>query len=353
MVTKAACQFLTASGLSSLVSKFDPPRSAVLMCHSIGRPSKRHFSPNAKWTISPNQLDQTITIAKDLGYELASMEELIDDFTSPKGQPPKLVLTFDDGYADNLQEALPVCRKHNLPMLVYVTSGFVERTHIAWWHFLEQLIFSESHISIPSRQLDFPTKTTIQKQVCFDQLANMFRNASAHHQRQILEEMSTRYGYQAVDYAKDLFLDHSALKTLAAHKLVSIGVHGVSHAASAFLSDSDFQSEFSQCRDFLEDETSKKIKHSAYPFGSSETVSPENFRLTQSLGFDSATTTEHGCVVQKTKNLFALPRIPVFPEDTKHSIACKLSGVTTVVNAVRRKNLMSRSAVSSAMLLSD
>ncbi|MGV6817448.1 MAG: polysaccharide deacetylase family protein [Thiotrichales bacterium] len=281
------------------------------------------------------------------------MEELTDDFASPKTRPPKLVLTFDDGYADNLKEALPVCRKHNLPMLVYVTSGFIERTHVAWWHFLEQLILSEPHISIPSRQLDFSTKTSIQKRACFDQLANLLRNASAHHQRQFLKEMCTSYGYQPLDYAKDLFLNHSELKTLAAHKLVSIGVHGVSHAASAFLSESDFQSEFRQCRDFLQDETSKKIKHSAFPFGSSDTVSPENVHWTQSLGFDSATTTEHGCVVGKTKNLFALPRIPVFPEDTKYSIACKLSGVTTVVNALRRKNLMSRSAVSPETLLSD
>ncbi len=41
--------------------------------------------------------------------------------------PPRaLVLTFDDGYADNAEHALPILRRHGLAATFFVSSGFLD-----------------------------------------------------------------------------------------------------------------------------------------------------------------------------------------------------------------------------------
>jgi peptidoglycan/xylan/chitin deacetylase (PgdA/CDA1 family) len=43
------------------------------------------------------------------------------------------VLTFDDGYRDNVSMALPILERHNAPFLIYVPTGGPARTLQAWW----------------------------------------------------------------------------------------------------------------------------------------------------------------------------------------------------------------------------
>ena len=50
------------------------------------------------------------------------------------------VLTFDDGYADNLQQAAPLLVRHEIPATVFVTAGQLRRPNEFWWDELERLL---------------------------------------------------------------------------------------------------------------------------------------------------------------------------------------------------------------------
>jgi peptidoglycan/xylan/chitin deacetylase (PgdA/CDA1 family) len=53
------------------------------------------------------------------------------------GWPDRAALvTFDDGYANNLDVAAPILKKHGVPAIVFVTTGFVEGTERPWWYAL-------------------------------------------------------------------------------------------------------------------------------------------------------------------------------------------------------------------------
>ncbi len=45
----------------------------------------------------------------------------------------KIVITFDDGYKDNIVNALPILKKYNCPAIIYVTTGFLDNNNTAWW----------------------------------------------------------------------------------------------------------------------------------------------------------------------------------------------------------------------------
>src|SRR5512146_1011522 len=50
-----------------------------------------------------------------------------------------LALTFDDGYPDTLEDALPILERHEVPATVFVSPGLSPR-HEYWWEELAALL---------------------------------------------------------------------------------------------------------------------------------------------------------------------------------------------------------------------
>jgi peptidoglycan/xylan/chitin deacetylase (PgdA/CDA1 family) len=48
--------------------------------------------------------------------------------------PRSIVLTFDDGYADNLLTALPILQRHGFSATVFVVADFVDAGQTPWQH---------------------------------------------------------------------------------------------------------------------------------------------------------------------------------------------------------------------------
>ena len=54
------------------------------------------------------------------------------------GRP--VAITFDDGYADNLQNAKPLLERYDIPATVFVTTGYIGSEREFWWDELERLL---------------------------------------------------------------------------------------------------------------------------------------------------------------------------------------------------------------------
>ena len=55
---------------------------------------------------------------------------------------PRVVVTLDDGYRDNLTNALPIAESKGVPITVFVTSGMVGNSNGFWWDRLGALLRS-------------------------------------------------------------------------------------------------------------------------------------------------------------------------------------------------------------------
>lgn len=58
-------------------------------------------------------------------YHPTTLQALVGGLRDGSGLPHGVVITFDDGYSDNLLEALPLLERHDIPATVFVTTGFV------------------------------------------------------------------------------------------------------------------------------------------------------------------------------------------------------------------------------------
>jgi peptidoglycan/xylan/chitin deacetylase (PgdA/CDA1 family) len=95
----------------------------VLMYHSVGRPLDQRFR---RWVVSPSLLAEHLAALTESGHELAGVTE----WAGHEEQRKCAVLTFDDGYADFAENALPVLGAYQARATVYVVTAYVgSRAH--------------------------------------------------------------------------------------------------------------------------------------------------------------------------------------------------------------------------------
>ena len=54
------------------------------------------------------------------------------------------MVTFDDGYADNLWNAKPLLERYDVPAAVFVTTGYAGQDREFWWDELETLLLERA-----------------------------------------------------------------------------------------------------------------------------------------------------------------------------------------------------------------
>jgi peptidoglycan/xylan/chitin deacetylase (PgdA/CDA1 family) len=88
----------------------------VLMYHSVGQGVSAEEDPHLL-TVTPQRLDAQLRALRRQGLRGMAMRELLAANGRGVG------LTFDDGYVDFVEEAVPVLRRHGATATVYALAG--------------------------------------------------------------------------------------------------------------------------------------------------------------------------------------------------------------------------------------
>jgi peptidoglycan/xylan/chitin deacetylase (PgdA/CDA1 family) len=102
-----------------------------------------------EWTVSDTVFDECLQFFRRY-YHVISLQELLASLEHGTKLPSRsLLVTFDDGYADNEQYALPLLQRDRVPAVLFATSDFLNREHRLW---TEDLVagFRERRISAES-----------------------------------------------------------------------------------------------------------------------------------------------------------------------------------------------------------
>lgn len=93
----------------------------VLMYHKVN-----DLWPNPT-TVPTTVFAEQMALLGELGYVPVSLDAVRDHYVHGAPLPPGAVLiTFDDGYRDNLLNALPILQRHGYPAVVFVPVGFLD-----------------------------------------------------------------------------------------------------------------------------------------------------------------------------------------------------------------------------------
>lgn len=99
----------------------------ILLYHSVADDPSPRF---ARWAVSPRLFAAHMAFLEATGLRAMTVSQLAAAIAAGEGPPdPDMVLvTFDDGFADVHEAALPVLARHGLAATVYVTTGHVGGT---------------------------------------------------------------------------------------------------------------------------------------------------------------------------------------------------------------------------------
>jgi peptidoglycan/xylan/chitin deacetylase (PgdA/CDA1 family) len=120
----------------TLPAAFVPP--PILMYHrvDVDRPAD---AVGRELTVTPAQFSGQLAYLREHGLQGISMEQLRERLQSGAPLDHLVVLTFDDGYADQYAYALPILRRFRERATFYIITGVVGGTHHLTWAQLERM----------------------------------------------------------------------------------------------------------------------------------------------------------------------------------------------------------------------
>jgi peptidoglycan/xylan/chitin deacetylase (PgdA/CDA1 family) len=321
---------LRATRLHRVIGALTRGRGAIIMLHQVRPWIERPFAPNRLLEIEPAFLDAALTRIKQLGYDLVSMDEALRRIADPAAKP-FVALTFDDGYRDTREVALPILERHSAPFAVHVTTGFADRTARLWWVELEDSIAALDRIDIAVNGERFAMEagTPDQKRMAFDMLYRSLRSGPEARLLAVIGTLLDAAGLESAAIAERLCLDWDGLQHLAQHPLCTIGVHTLTHPMLAKHDGFVVRHELEESRRQIEMHTGLPARHLAYPVGDLTSAGPRDYQIAASLGFASAVTTRPGLIFSAHRaHPTALPRLSLNGNwQTLDSLEMLLSGV--------------------------
>jgi peptidoglycan/xylan/chitin deacetylase (PgdA/CDA1 family) len=333
-IRKLTLNVVRYAGIAPLARPFFGGLGAILMLHRVTAAPIGPTSVNRHLAVHPDFVDKLIRDMKRGGYEFVSMDEACARLQRGAHSGRFAAITADDGYRDNLLEALPVFEKHAAPFTVYVSPGLINRTVDLWWEVVERLVEARDMVQVPisGGTVALDCMTLPQKRAANAWLHKyLTTEVREEDQRDVLRDLAVSLGIDPEAPARDELMNWDEIRELSGHPLASIGAHTMNHYNLRRLSDGQARREIADCADILEGELGIRPRHLAYPYGYAAAVGAREVALAREAGFISAVTTRHGVLqAQHAHHMQALPRISVNGRYQRIGhVQTMLSGVTT------------------------
>jgi peptidoglycan/xylan/chitin deacetylase (PgdA/CDA1 family) len=310
----------------------------ILTFHHVRPWRESAFAPNRLLEITPEFLDRVLTILDEMGFELAGLDEVPARLGS-RGQP-FAAITFDDGYRDLVEHALPVLRR----FAAFVTCNFAEGRGRLWWLELEEAVARLERVSVNlgDETITLPCGSVQEKAAAFARLYAALRAGPEERLRATIALLAEAAGVDGSALVRDLCLGWDQVKSLAREPNATIGAHTLSHPMLAKWPVAVARREMVESKAAIEAKLGSPVRHFAYPVGDAASAGAREFALARQAGFATAVTTRPGHLFPShAGHLHALPRVSVNGLfQSEDAVRAMLSGVPFLAwNRGRRVNV--------------
>jgi peptidoglycan/xylan/chitin deacetylase (PgdA/CDA1 family) len=341
---KAALSALYYSGADGVLAPFTAGTGVIFTLHHVRPEPPQAFEPNRILKVTPDFLEQVIQKVIEDGFEILTLDEVAQRLGSGGEHQcgrPFASFTFDDGYRDNRDFALPIFRKYGVPFTLYVPTDYPDGNGDLWWLNLEAVLRKAPAVSIQKngQTVRYETASTKQKDAAFYDIYWRLRDLPEAEARSVVASLAKDNHIDPLQICRDLIMTWDELRDLAKDPLVTIGAHTRAHLALAKLPEADARAEIVESVKRIEREIGKPCMHFSFPYGDEQSAGPREFGLVKDYGLTTAVTTHKGLVYpQHGDSLTALPRLSLNGDyQNSKYLKVMLTGAPFVVwDAVRR-----------------
>ena len=269
---------------------------AVLLYHRIFNPC----IDAQLLSVTPENFEQQLIFLKE-NYEVISYQTLVHRLVEKNLRDRSICLTFDDGYIDNLTEALPLLKKYNMPATIFVCTGNIGKSNEFWWDMLENIFLAQNEKYLNWNALS-PALDPIL--VRYQNLQESFKSLNQEDRTILLSNLGKlcppRENYRTMNLQE--------LSELNSSELISLGAHTENHYSLGRIDKETSAQEIIASTQKIRKITSSRHISFSYPFGGELDCRNDLDHVFKSENIDAVFLNQHG-ICRNNTNLKRIPRV--------------------------------------------
>lgn len=311
------------------------PGGIVLLYHRVGESASDPFH----LSVTPRHFAEHLEVLRKLGRPV-SLQQFVRALQSGERPRRAVVVTFDDGYADNLHNARPLLERFDIPATVFVATGHIEDKREFWWDELDRLLLQPGTLPETlcieaggriyewnlSEAADYSEEAYLRgrdwncympeaddpgpRQRLYRALHGVLRPLPPEERQRVIGQLLTWAGKGAAGRPTHRALSLNEVSDLVSDGLIEVGAHTVTHPVLSALPADAQEDEIRQSKIRLEQILNRPVNAFSYPFGGPSDYTAETMAAVRGAGFDCACSTL-GEVVRHRADLFQLPRFTI------------------------------------------
>ncbi|MGH8762477.1 MAG: polysaccharide deacetylase family protein [Nitrosospira sp.] len=239
-------------------------------------------------------------------FKIIPFLDAVQGLRQGKLPPRAACITFDDGYADNAETALPVLQKYGIPATFFVSTSFLDGGRM-WNDTVIELIRGAPGNTLDLSRMglgQFEIGTVSQRRQAVYNVLGQLKYLPLESRQSRIKTLSTLI---PVIPPSNLMMTSAQIRAL--HNAgMEIGGHTVNHPILARMENGAARAEIADGKEMLEGIIRAPVRLFAYPNGKpGRDYLPDHVRIVRELGFDAAVSTAHGAA-RVGSDLYQLPR---------------------------------------------
>jgi len=285
-------------------------RGVLVLCyHRIGASVS-----GAAWSASRDAFDGQVELLRRR-FEIVAPSQVLRAARARRGR--FAAITFDDGFRDGYDVALPVLRGHDAPAGFFVTTGFLDRGGVPWW---DEIAYRARRCT--PRVLDDPSwleepvvlAATGDRTVAVQSLLRSYKRLDGERTAAFLEYLRGATGNERVGPADagSSWLTWEMVREMREAGM-EIGGHTVNHPVLTSQPPEVQRAEIEGCATRLETELGEPMRLFSYPVGLPTSFDATTRAIVSSVGVDLAFSCYGGATTRRALDPLDIRRMPIGP----------------------------------------
>lgn len=289
-------------GLAAAATLAGGPRLSILIFHRVLREPDPIFPAE----LDARRFARLMAIVAR-SFHVLPLDEAAARLDRGELPPRALAITFDDGYADNHDVALPILRELGLNATFFIATAFTDGGRM-WNDTVIECLRATRAETVDLSEFGLgpmATTTAAQRRAAIQRLLPVVKYQVPEQREPMLQRLHVLCG--TPELPQGLMMDTGQLRAL--HRAgMRIGAHTVHHPILCTLPDDVAEAEIAGSRDRLQAELDAPVTLFAYPNGQPGVdFDDRHVAIARRLGFAAAVSTQRG-VSRRGDDLFRLRR---------------------------------------------
>jgi peptidoglycan/xylan/chitin deacetylase (PgdA/CDA1 family) len=299
----------------------------VLMLHGVMAEKKKSVWSPLRPQLEPKELERSLRLLSE-SYQFITTDQAV---AMLQGKEPfidnPLLMTFDDGYRNNIDYALPICKQFGIKPILFIATDHVENCLPFWFdrldYALQQNMGEVISITYSGQNYSFDATSRATLSNSYKQFRDKVKSKYSDDiaMNKLFDALSDQLELRSGKALRDIcneddwsaIVSWGALRKEVKLKTLDVGSHTINHLRLDSLSEDKAYFELQESKRLIEDKLSVDCDYFCYPNGN---YNKQSISLVKSSGYKAAFSTDVG-LCQSKDQIMALKRFNFPSHKTK------------------------------------